>query len=39
MPESLAKLFSRPVSCADLEPSLAALTDALGKPQKSVSKN
>ncbi|HEU4780604.1 MAG TPA: threonine synthase [Steroidobacteraceae bacterium] len=30
MPESLAKLFSRPVSCADLEPSLAALTDALG---------
>jgi threonine synthase len=39
MPESLAKLFSRPVFCADLEPSLAALTDALGKPQKSVSKN
>jgi threonine synthase len=32
MPESLAKLFSRPVSCADLEPSLAALTGALGKP-------
>src|SRR5689334_13165714 len=31
MPESLAKLFSRPVSCADLEPSLAALTEALGK--------
>ena len=31
MPESLAKLFSRPVSCADLEPSLAALTGALGK--------
>jgi threonine synthase len=31
IPESLAKLFSRPVSCADLEPSLAALTDALGK--------
>jgi threonine synthase len=31
MPESLAKLFSRPVSCADLEPSLAALTSALGK--------
>jgi len=30
MPETLAKLFSRPVSCADLEPSLAALTDALG---------
>jgi threonine synthase len=31
IPESLAKLFSRPVSCADLEPSLAALTGALGK--------
>jgi threonine synthase len=31
MPESLAKLFSRPVSCADLEPSLDALTGALGK--------
>ena len=31
MPETLAKLFSRPVSCADLEPSLAALTVALGK--------
>ena len=31
MPESLAKLFSRPVSCADLEPSLAALSGALGK--------
>ncbi len=31
MPESLAKLFSRPVSCAELEPTLAALTDALGK--------
>jgi threonine synthase len=30
MPESLGKLFSRPVSCADLEPSLAALTGALG---------
>jgi threonine synthase len=30
MPESLAKLFSRPVSCADLEPSLAALSGALG---------
>jgi threonine synthase len=30
MPESLAKLFSRPVSCADLEPSLAALRGALG---------
>jgi threonine synthase len=33
MPESLAKLFSRPVSCADLEPELSALTDALGKFQ------
>jgi threonine synthase len=32
IPESLAKLFSRPVSCADLEPSLAALTGALGTP-------
>jgi threonine synthase len=31
MPESLAKLFSRPVSCADLEPELAALAGALGK--------
>jgi threonine synthase len=30
MPESLAKLFSRPVSCADLEPTLAALSRALG---------
>jgi threonine synthase len=29
MPESLAKLFSRPVSCADLEPNLAALAGAL----------
>jgi threonine synthase len=29
MPESLAKLFSRPVSCADLSPTLAALTSAL----------
>jgi threonine synthase len=34
MPESLAKLFSRPVSCADLEPSLAALSGALGKANK-----
>jgi threonine synthase len=33
MPESLAKLFSRPVSCTDLSPTLAALTGALaGKP-------
>ena len=31
MPESLAKLFSRPVSCAELEPTLAALGGALGK--------
>jgi threonine synthase len=31
MPGSLAKLFSRPVSCADLEPTLAALRGALGK--------
>jgi threonine synthase len=31
MPESLAKLFSRPVSCAELDPTLAALTAALGK--------
>jgi threonine synthase len=31
MPESLAKLFSRPVSCADLAPELAALAGALGK--------
>jgi threonine synthase len=31
MPESLAKLFSRPVSCAELEPTLAALSGALGK--------
>jgi hypothetical protein len=31
MPESLAKLFSRPVSCVDLEPTLAALSGALGK--------
>jgi threonine synthase len=29
MPESLAKLFSRPVSSVDLQPSLAALTAAL----------
>ena len=31
MPESLAKLFSRPVSCAELDPTLAALAAALGK--------
>jgi threonine synthase len=35
MPESLAKLFSRPVSAADLQPGLAALTAAL---EKTVSK-
>jgi threonine synthase len=29
MPESLAKLFERPVSCADLEPELRALSGAL----------
>jgi threonine synthase len=29
MPESLAKLLTRPVSCADLPPTLTALTDAL----------
>jgi threonine synthase len=38
MPESLAKLFSRPVSCADLEPSLAALRGALGNGQQSAEK-
>jgi threonine synthase len=31
MPESLAKLFTRPVSCADLDPELSALAEALGK--------
>jgi threonine synthase len=31
MPESLAKLYSRPVSCAELDPTLDALTGALGK--------
>jgi threonine synthase len=29
IPESLAKLFTRPVSCEDLEPNLAALAGAL----------
>ncbi|HTU67075.1 MAG TPA: threonine synthase [Steroidobacteraceae bacterium] len=29
MPESLAKLFERPVSCADLDPELRALSGAL----------
>jgi threonine synthase len=37
MPESLAKLFSRPVSCADLEPDLAALTGALANHQQASS--
>jgi threonine synthase len=31
MPESLAKLFSRPVSAVDLQPALVALTGALEK--------
>jgi threonine synthase len=31
MPESLAKLFSRPVSCEDLEPDLPALAAALAR--------
>jgi threonine synthase len=31
MPESLAKLFERPVSCAELEPELRALSGALQK--------
>ena len=31
MPESLAKLFERPVSCANLEPELRALSGALQK--------
>jgi threonine synthase len=31
MPESLAKLFARPVSCEDLQPTLTALTVALEK--------
>jgi threonine synthase len=31
IPESLAKLFSRPVSCEDLEPNLASLAGALAK--------
>jgi threonine synthase len=31
MPESLAKLFSRPVYCEDLEPNLPALAGALAK--------
>jgi threonine synthase len=32
MPESLAKLFERPVSCANLEPELRALSGALQNP-------
>ena len=35
IPESLAKLFSRPVSCAELEPNLEALAGALAKIQAS----
>jgi threonine synthase len=31
IPESLAKLLARPVSCTELKPELAALTAALGK--------
>jgi threonine synthase len=31
IPESLAKLFSRPVSCEDLEPNLESLAGALAK--------
>jgi threonine synthase len=31
MPESLAKLFARPVAASDLDPALAALTQALEK--------
>jgi threonine synthase len=38
MPESLAKLFSRPVHCAELEPTLAALSGALGTARQE-SKN
>jgi threonine synthase len=34
IPQSLAKLFSRPVSCDELAPTLAALTAALGKAEK-----
>jgi threonine synthase len=34
MPESLAKLFSRPVSSIDLQPDLAALTRALEKTEQ-----
>jgi threonine synthase len=34
MPESLAKLFSRPVSCDDIEPTLASLAGALGTASK-----
>jgi threonine synthase len=33
MPESLAKLFARPVSSVDLQPTLAALTGALENEQ------
>lgn len=36
MPASLAKLFSRPVSCADLSPTLAALSSALAGKSMTV---
>jgi threonine synthase len=36
MPESLAKLFSRPVSATELEPELAALTGALDKTASKI---
>ena len=39
MPESLAKLFSRPVSATDLEPDLVALTRALDTTASKTSKN
>jgi threonine synthase len=36
IPESLAKLFSRPVSAADLQPSLAALTVAMETTESKI---
>ena len=39
MPESLAKLFSRPMSATDLEPDLVALTRALDTTASKTSKN
>jgi threonine synthase len=36
IPESLAKLFSRPVSAADLQPSLAALTAAMETTESKI---